>query len=65
MKTATLIAIISMAIQTIASLFYLFQSFRVIEYSRSLNEILQPLYFLSNVGLLFFFIQLFQKQTKN
>ena len=65
MKTATLIALVSMAIQTLASTYFLLLSFRVIDYSRSLNEIMQPLYFLSNVGLLIFFIQLYQKQTKN
>jgi hypothetical protein len=65
MKTATLIAIISMAVQTLASLIFLLQSFRVIEYNRSLSEIIQPLYFLSNAGLLFFFIQLYLKQSKN
>lgn len=65
MKTATLIAIISMAFQTLGSLIYLLQSFRVIEYSMRINEIMQPLYFLSNVGLLVFFIQLFVKQSKN
>ena len=65
MKTATLIAIISMALQTLASLIYVLQTLNVIEYSRSLGEIMPPLYFISNVGLLVFFIQLFQKQSKN
>jgi hypothetical protein len=65
MKTATIIAIISMAIQVLASLFYLLQSFRVIEFSLTVNEIMQLLFFLSNIGLLVFFIILYQKQSKN
>ena len=64
MKTATLIAIISMALQTIGSIYYLLISLRVVEYSTSVNEIMQPFYLLSNAGLLVFFIILYQKQSK-
>ena len=64
MRTVTLIAIISMAIQTLAGLYYLLEAYRVIDYNRSVNEIMQPLYFLSNVGLMLFFIQLYNKQSK-
>ena len=64
MKTATLIAIISMALQTIGSIYYLLISLRVIEYNTSVNEIMQPIYLLSNAGLLVFFIILYQKQSK-
>ncbi|HMU46979.1 MAG TPA: hypothetical protein PKC72_11455 [Chitinophagaceae bacterium] len=65
MKTATLIAIIAVSAQVFASLIYLLQSTRIMEYNRTVVEIIQPLYFLSNIGLLFFFIQLYQRQTKN
>ena len=65
MKTATIIAIVSMAIQTLASLYFLLLSLRVMDYDRSMNEIMQPFFFLSNVGLLIFFILLYQKQSKN
>ncbi|MGQ0739589.1 MAG: hypothetical protein ACT4OJ_11050 [Bacteroidota bacterium] len=65
MRTATLIAIISMAFQTFGSIYYLLTSLHVITYSQTVNEIMQPLYLLSNAGLLVFFIILYQKQTKN
>lgn len=65
MKTATLIAIIAVAIDALASLYYLLQFYRVIEYSSGISEVIQPLFFLSNVGLLVFFILLYQKQSKN
>ncbi len=65
MRTVTLIAVIAMAIQIVASFYYLLLDFKVIEYSQPVGKIMQPLFFLSNVGLLIFFIQLYQKQSKN
>ena len=64
MRNATLIAIIAVAIDTIASLYYLLQSYRVFEYNETISKIMQPLFLLSNVGLLVFFILLYQKQSK-
>lgn len=65
MKTATLIAIIAMAIQVLAGLVYLLQAFELIKPSLSTYQMIQPLYVLSDIGVLIFFIYLYQKQSKN
>lgn len=65
MKTATLLAVIAMVIQTLASLYYLLLNYEVFNFDSSLNKIIEPLFFLSSVGLLVFFISLYQRQPKN
>ena len=65
MKTATLIAIIAMVIQALASLYYLLVTFEVLHFDSSMQKVINSLYFLSNIGLMIFFIQLYQKQPKN
>jgi hypothetical protein len=65
MKTATLIAIIAMGLNIAAALYFLLLNNRVIEYNPSLNSIVQTFFLLSDIGLLIFFIILYQKQSKN
>jgi hypothetical protein len=65
MKTVTLVAIIAMALDTVASLYWQLVDFRALEYNELLARLIRPLYLLSNIGLLVFFIYLYQKQSKN
>lgn len=65
MKSVTLIAIIAMALDTLASLYWQLVDLRALEYNESLARFIRPLYLLSNIGLLVFFIYLYQKQSKN
>lgn len=65
MKTATLLAVIAIIIQTLASFYYLLINFEILHYDISMQKITQPFFFLSNIGLLVFFISLYQKQPKN
>lgn len=65
MKSVTLIAVIATVIQTIASFYYLLINFEVLHYDSDIQKVMQPLFFLSSVGLMVFFIQLYNKQPKN
>ncbi len=65
MRTATLIAIIALSLEILASLYWLLIDFKVVDYSETITRIIRPVYLLSNAGLLAFFIMLYQKQTKN
>lgn len=65
LKQATLIAVIALGIQTLLGFYYLLVSFDAIDFDRTVQKIAQPLMFLSSVGLLVFFIQLYQKQPDN
>jgi len=67
MKTPVLIAIIATALQVVASFYYLLINFNVIEYGRNSKEIsdlMQVFFSLSGVGLLIFFIMLYDKESK-
>lgn len=65
MRTPTLIVIIALGLEILASLYWLLIDFRVVDFNETITRIIRPVYLLTNVALLVFFIMLFQKQTKN
>jgi len=65
MRTATLIVIIALGFEILASLYWLLIDYRVVDFNETITKIIRPVYLLSNVALLVFFITLYQKQTKN
>ena len=65
MRTATLIVIIALGFEILASLYWLLIDFKVVDYNETITRIIRPVYLLCNVALLVFFIMLYQKQTKN
>lgn len=65
MKLITLIAVIAMVIQTIVSFYILLIDFDILGYDTDINKLFSLLNVLSKVGLMVFFIQLYNKQPKN
>lgn len=67
MKLITLIAVIATVIGTIVSFYNMLIDFNIldIEYDTDINKLLSLLVVLSRVGLMVFFIQLYNKQPKN
>jgi succinate dehydrogenase/fumarate reductase cytochrome b subunit len=65
LKQATLIAVIAVGIQTLLGFYYLLIGFGALDYDSTMQKISQTLIFLSGVGLLVFFITLYQKQPDN
>jgi hypothetical protein len=64
MKTAIFIALVAAIMQVFGSLYYLLMNFDIIKYNATANKIVQPIFFLSNIGLLIFFIQLYDKESR-
>jgi ABC-type nickel/cobalt efflux system permease component RcnA len=64
MKSAILIALIAAILQVFASLYYLLVQFEVLKYNNKTSQLLQPLFFLSSVGLLIYFIQLYDYESR-
>ena len=65
MRTVTLIAIVAMALEILASLYWQLIDLHAFNYNEKVAMFIRPVYLLSNIGLLIFFIQLYQKQSKN
>jgi hypothetical protein len=67
MKLITLIAVIATVIGTIVSFYNMLIDFNIldIEYDTDINKLISLLVVLSRVGLMVFFIQLYNKQPKN
>lgn len=65
MKEVTLVAIIAIILDTLASLYFSLQRFEVFRFNETIiSDIFSTFFLLSNIGLLIFFIRLYQKQLK-
>ena len=65
MKSATLLAIIAIVVQLIASSYYLLLMYDLVPHTMLIQRAIQPLFLLSGIGLLIFFIQFYQKQPND
>ena len=63
MKAVTLIAVIALILEIIASLYFKLTRFKVFEYNETIGDIMNSMYTLGTIGLLIFFIRLYQKQS--
>ena len=63
MKAITLVAVIGICLQVLASIYYQLINHNIIEPDRTLTDIVGPFFLIGNIALLIFFIRLYQKQS--
>lgn len=65
MKSITLLVIVFLAIQVCVGIYYTLANFELIHFNYQYNKFIQPLYLLTDIILMIFFISLYQRQPKN
>lgn len=65
MKDAILIALIACILQVFGSFYYMLTTFEVVKFNAEVHKIMQPIFFLSSLGLLIYFFQLYNKESGN
>jgi hypothetical protein len=64
MKNVLLIAIIGVALESVSSLYWLLVDVRLFTFEETFSKVFRPVYFLSDLALITFFVYLFKKQPK-
>lgn len=64
MKAVTLIAMIGIILEVLAGVYFSLGRLQILEFDRTLSDIMSSMYLLGSIALLVFFIRLYQKQSE-